>query len=83
MMRSNVVLFTQPSCAPCDRVRDFLVRRGVELEVRDVSQDPEALEELTELGYLATPVTVIGREVVVGFDRRRLERLLEHVERSG
>jgi hypothetical protein len=29
------------------------------------------------MGYRATPVTVIDGEVVVGFDRGKLERLLE------
>lgn len=38
--------------------------------------DPGALAELERLGYRATPVTVIDGEVVVGFDRGRLERLL-------
>jgi hypothetical protein len=34
------------------------------------------LEDLLKLGYKATPVTVIDGEVVVGFDRGKLERLL-------
>lgn len=43
---------------------------------RDVSQDSRALEELSQLGYLTTPLTKIDGEVVVGFDRNRLEELL-------
>ncbi len=35
------------------------------------------MEELLKLGYRATPVTVIEGEVVVGFDRGKLMRLLE------
>jgi hypothetical protein len=34
------------------------------------------LVELQSLGYRATPVTLIDGEVVVGFDRGKLERLL-------
>lgn len=34
------------------------------------------MAELQRLGYRATPVTVIDGEVVIGFDRGRLERLL-------
>jgi hypothetical protein len=34
------------------------------------------MAELQRLGYRATPVTMIDGEVVVGFDRGRLERLL-------
>ncbi len=42
-----------------------------------VDEDPEALEEMVEkTGKRATPVTLIGDEVVVGFDRRKLEKVL-------
>jgi len=34
------------------------------------------MEELQKLGMRATPVTIIDEEVVVGFDRGKIERLL-------
>jgi hypothetical protein len=36
----------------------------------------EALADLEKLGYMTTPVTVVDGEVVIGFDRARLEKLL-------
>ena len=44
---------------------------------KDVIKDPEAMEELIKIGVMATPVTVIDGEVVVGFDQKRLDELLE------
>lgn len=45
-----------------------------------MAEDDGAMAELTGMGTMTTPVTVIeggrGREVVVGFDRARLERVL-------
>ncbi len=76
-MPAKVVLYTQPACAPCEKVKDFLTRSGVDFETRDISSDPEALDELTTMGYLATPVTLVDGEAVVGFDRKRLEALLQ------
>lgn len=38
-------------------------------------KDESALAELEALGVMTTPVIVIGSEVVVGFDRERLETL--------
>jgi glutaredoxin 3 len=61
----------------CARVKEFLSQRGVEFVDRDIVEDEEALAELEELGYMTTPVTVIDEEVIVGFDRERLEQLLE------
>ena len=43
---------------------------------RDVVNDQEAMDELVKIGIMTTPITVIDGEVVVGFDRRRLEELL-------
>jgi hypothetical protein len=34
------------------------------------------MNELIKIGVLTTPVTVIDGEVVVGFNRKRLEELL-------
>jgi hypothetical protein len=34
------------------------------------------MQELLDLGYRATPVTLIDGEAVVGFDRGKIERLL-------
>ena len=39
--------------------------------------DEEAMAELEKLGVLSTPVTVIDGEMVVGFNRARLEQLLK------
>jgi glutaredoxin 3 len=60
----------------CERVKEFLSQRGVDFIDRDIAEDKEALAELGELGYMTTPVTVIDGEVVIGFDRERLEKLL-------
>jgi glutaredoxin len=48
----------------------------VEFAARDIAEDEEALAELERMGTMTTPVTIIGGEVIVGFDRRKLERAL-------
>ncbi len=60
----------------CDRVKEFLSQKQVEFTERNIAADPAALAELEKLGYMSTPVTLVDGEVVVGFDRARLERLL-------
>jgi glutaredoxin 3 len=60
----------------CGKVKEFLSQKGVEFIERDVSHDENALAELEKLGIMTTPVTVIEGQVVVGFDRAKLEQLL-------
>lgn len=58
-------------------MKEFLSQRGVAYVERDISRDPQALDELSKLGYMTTPVTTIDGEIVVGFDQKRLQTLLE------
>jgi hypothetical protein len=48
----------------------------VQFVEKNIREDQQALEELLKLGVRATPVTVIDGEVIVGFDRGKIERLL-------
>jgi hypothetical protein len=41
-----------------------------------VAEDEEAMVELERLGTMTTPVTVVGNEVIVGFDREKLARVI-------
>ena len=55
---------------------EFLSQKGVQFQIRDIINDQTAMDELMEIGVMTTPVTVIDGEVVVGFDRKKLEELL-------
>jgi len=58
-------------------VKEFLSQRGVTFREFDVSRDPAAAQEMiSRTGQRGVPVTVIDGQVVVGFDRMRLEELL-------
>ncbi len=61
----------------CGKVKEFLSQRGIDFVERNVAADETALAELQKLHYMTTPVTVVGDEVVVGFDSEKLERLLK------
>lgn len=60
----------------CAKVKEFLSQNNIEYTDRNIAADESALAELEKLGYMTTPVTVVDGEVVVGFDRSKLEKLL-------
>lgn len=35
------------------------------------------MEDLVNLGYMTTPVIIVDDEVIVGFDQKRLDQLLD------
>lgn len=57
-------------------MKEFLSQKGIPYVERDVSKDEKALDELEALGFMTTPVTKIDGEVIVGFDRKKLEDVL-------
>jgi len=73
----NVVVYSSPTCGYCRQLRQFLVQRGVEFTEWDVSVDASAAAEMIQkTGQRGVPVTIIDDQVIVGFDRARLEHLL-------
>ncbi len=61
----------------CGKVKEFLSQHNIAFTDRNVAKDETALAELEKLGYMTTPVTLIDGQVVVGFDREKLEKLLQ------
>ncbi len=61
----------------CAKVKEFLSQNKIEFVDRNIAADEAALVELEKLGYMTTPVTVIDGQVVVGFDRDKLQKLLK------
>ena len=58
-------------------MKEFLSQRGVKWTEKYVDEDrAAAIEMVRRSGQQGVPVTIIGDEVVVGFDRARLERIL-------
>jgi len=61
----------------CAKVKEFLSQNKIEFTDRNITADEQALAELEKLGYMTTPVTVIDGQIVVGFDRDKLQKLLK------
>jgi glutaredoxin len=57
----------------CDQAKEYLSQRGLAFQERDIAQDPDALADLKKLGYMTTPVIVIGGAVIVGFDSAKID----------
>ncbi len=61
----------------CGKVKEFLSQNKIDFVERDVTVDETALADLQKLRYMTTPVTVADDEVIVGFDRDKLEKVLK------
>jgi glutaredoxin 3 len=60
----------------CDQAKEYLSQKGITFQERDIAQDPGALADLKKIGYMTTPVIVIDRTVIVGFDAEKIDQAL-------
>jgi glutaredoxin-like YruB-family protein len=58
-------------------LKEFLKKHNIEFEDIDVSEDEKALEEMIKKsGQMGVPVIEIDGEIVVGFDKEKICKLL-------
>lgn len=57
-------------------MKEFLSREGHPFEAKNIEDDDAAYDALLALGARAVPTTVIGNEVITGFDQARLRAAL-------
>jgi glutaredoxin-like protein NrdH len=72
----DLIVYSTPFCAPCERLKLYLRERGVEFVVRDPLVDEEAADFLDGRGIGTTPVLRRGDQVVVGFQPGEVDALL-------
>lgn len=73
----TVKVFITPACPYCYTLKEFLKEKGIEFEEIDVSEDEKAREEMIKKsGKLEAPVIDIDGQIVVGFDKEKIVKLL-------
>lgn len=78
MSDSKVIVYSAVWCAFCHAAKDYLDRLGVKYTEKDVEKDPSAgLEAVNKSGQRGIPVLDIGGEVIIGFDRPRIDAALK------
>lgn len=76
-MAKTVKVYSTPTCPFCIRVKQYLSENNVFFENFDVSLDQEKAEEMIKKsGQMGVPVLDIEGEIIVGFDRERINKAL-------
>ena len=75
----KVEIYSTASCHFCQMAKEFFKENGVEYSEYNVGLDTEKRSEMVGMtGQMGVPVIVIDqRDVVIGFDKKALSKLLE------
>ena len=74
---ANVVIFTSNTCPYCVAAKDYLQEKGVPFTEKNIQTDKDARKELMSMGHMGVPVLLIDGEEIVGFDKPRIDQLID------
>ncbi len=76
----QITIYSTTWCAFCKTEKQYLDKLGIAFVEKDIEEDKAAYEELmskSEGGYQGVPVTDIAGTLVLGFDRRKIDQLID------
>lgn len=74
----QVTVYSTPTCSWCTTLKSYLNKNNIRYTDIDVSKNEAASQEMVRRsGQQGVPQTLIGAETVIGFDKAKINRLLE------
>jgi len=76
--QKNVVVYSTPTCSWCNTLKTYLRKNNVKFRDIDVSRDERSAQEMVrKSGQQGVPQMNINGRIIVGFDRTKINELLE------
>lgn len=72
----KIILYSTPTCPYCMQAKQYLQKRDIPFTEKDITRDQQARQELASRNVSGVPAFLVDNELVVGFDKKRLEQLL-------
>ncbi|MGQ8338509.1 glutaredoxin domain-containing protein [Sunxiuqinia sp. A32] len=74
----TVIVYTTPTCSWCNTLKGYLRSAQITFKEIDVSRDQNMAQKMVQKsGQQGVPQTEINGQMIVGFDRDRINKLLE------
>lgn len=77
-MDSKIIVYGAEWCAFCHAARRYLDDKGIKYDYRDVEMDAKDMQAAVEKsGQTGIPVLDINGQIIIGFDRPRIDAALQ------
>jgi glutaredoxin-like YruB-family protein len=74
----KVIIYTTSFCPYCQAAKEYLTKKGIAYEEKNVEIDLKAQEEMIEKsGQLGVPVIDIDGKIIIGFSPEEIDKALE------
>ncbi len=73
----NIKVYSTEACPYCVSLKSYLDEHNIPYQAIDVGSDKQAAQEMIDkTGQMGVPVIDIDGEVIIGFDKERINQLL-------
>lgn len=73
-----ITIYSTPTCVYCKSLKEYFTEKNIKYQEVDVAANEKELEKMVAIsGQMGVPVTDIDGEVVIGFDRARIDQILK------
>ncbi len=74
----KVIIFSTPTCSFCTAAKRYFREKNVRFTDVDVSRDESAARDMMRrTGQMGVPVILINNRPIIGFDRPKIDQLLQ------
>ena len=73
-----VKIYSTPTCVYCKTLKGYFKKNIIEFEDIDISKDEQQLQKMIkDSGQMGVPVVDIDGEIIIGFDKEKIDKLLK------
>ena len=76
-MDKKVEIYTSNTCSYCHAAKNYFNENNISFVEHNISEDTVAKRNLMKLGYMSVPIILIDGKEVLGFDKDKVNELLE------
>ena len=73
-----ITIYSTPTCVYCKSLKEYFTEKNIQFQEIDVAENEKELEKMVAIsGQMGVPVVDLDGEVVIGFDRERIDEILK------
>jgi glutaredoxin-like protein NrdH len=71
-----ITVYSKPACVQCEQTKKLLSKNGLEFDVIDITQDPDAYDKVVSMGFMSAPVVITDNDSWAGFKPDKINGLV-------
>jgi glutaredoxin len=79
---ATAIVYSSTNCNYCKQLKEYLTEQKIAFEERNIDENEAYREELSRLGIMSVPLTLIGDKQILGFNPNRIKKVMASMQDS-